>query len=105
MLCGGCGGAAVIPLVEQAGIPITVTPAHSLPLEVITRKNASVRDPLPVRGSFVSFTEVEAALGHAVSSASVPWAAAHMRARPEGWQLELELIAADAYERGREVTV
>ena len=104
-LGGGCGAAATIPLVDQVGIPITVTPAHSLPLEVITRKNATVRDPLPVRGSLVSFTEVEAALGHAVSSASVPWAAAHMQARPEGWQLELELIAADAYARGREVTV
>ena len=101
----GCASSATIPLIDQLGVPITVTPAHHLPLEVITRKSATVPDPLPIHGSLVGFAQLEPALGHAVSSAMVPWAEQHMLERPEGWQLEVELIGADARARGREVTV
>jgi hypothetical protein len=104
LLCGGCGGAAIIPLLDS-GSPITSTPPHAIPLEVITRRNSTVPDPLPVRGSFVAFEQLEAALGHSVASATVPWAEQHMQQHPEGWQLEIELIAADARAHGREVTV
>src|SRR5581483_6837371 len=104
LLSGGCG-ASMIPLLEQSGVPVTVTPAHNVPLEVVTRKNTTVNDPLPVRGSLVAFGDVETALGFAVSSATVPWAEQHMAQRPEGWQLAVELISADAWSHGREVTV
>ncbi len=105
LLGGGCGGAAVIPLLGDGKVPVTLTPGHEVPLEVVTRKSATVRDPLPVRGGAVAFEDVEAALGHAVSSATVPWAERHMAERPEGWQLDLELIGADARAHGGEVTV
>ena len=104
-VCGGCVGTSVIPLLGDGVVPVTVTPAHSVPLEVITRKSAIVKDPLPVRGGWVAFEDVEAALGHAVSSAAVPWAEKHMEERPAGWQLDVELISADAETRGREVLV
>ena len=95
----------MIPLIAEGKVPVTLTPAHSVPLEVITRASASVANPLPVRGSSVSFGEVESALGFAVSSAAVPWAEQHMAERPEGWQLEVELTSADARRHGREVSV
>ncbi len=104
LLCtAGCGeGARVVPLLANAGIPLT--PPTTVPLEVVTRSTA-VDDPLPVRGSDVSYTDVEAALGHAVASATVPWAAAHrQRAGTAGWQLFVEIVSADAeYDDGRVV--
>jgi len=70
-------------------------------LEVVTRSTA-VRDPLPVEGTDVSYADLEGALGHAVSSATVPWADGHRAERPGGWQLFVEIIQADSsYESGR----
>ncbi len=99
----GCGAAPtnMIPLLSAAGMPVTVTPGKDIPLEIVTR-STGVRDPLPVDGSSFSFGDVEATLGHAVSSAGVPWADMHKAQRPEGWQLTVELITADAtYRDGR----
>jgi hypothetical protein len=82
-------------------MPITATPGPDIPLEVVTRSTV-VRDPLPVDGASVSFRDVEVSLGHAISSAAVPWAHAHRAQRPEGWQLTVELTRADAtYKNGR----
>jgi hypothetical protein len=94
--------ASVIPLIDTNGVPVTLTPGHAIPLEVITRKNATVPDPLPVRGGPVAFAQLETALGHAVSSAAAPWVEKHSA---QSWQLDVELISADARARGREVTV
>jgi len=96
---GGCGG-TVIPLVDTTGVPLTLTPDHAVPLEVITKKTSTVRDPLPVRGGGVAFGQLELALGHAVSSAAAPWIDKHHAA-----QLEVELINAEARVRGSEVLV
>jgi hypothetical protein len=102
VVAAGCGGSReVVPLLSAAGIPLAQ--AITVPLEVVTRSTA-VQDPLPVRGSDVSYADVEAALGHAVASATVPWAEAHRdrRAGAEGWQLFVEIINADAeYDDGR----
>jgi hypothetical protein len=102
LLAMGCGGPGhVVPLLTAAGVPLTEP--TTVPLEVVTRSTA-VRDPLPVEGSGVVYGDVEAALGHAVSSATVPWADAH-RTGPGskgGWQLFVELTGADAsYDDGR----
>jgi hypothetical protein len=99
----GCGGGAaeMVPLLAAAGIPLT--PPVTVPLEVVTRSTA-VRDPLPLRRTDVVYGDVEAALGYAVSSATVPWAAGHRRGptSKDGWQLFVEIINADAqYEGGR----
>jgi hypothetical protein len=94
-------GTERVALLSTAGIPVTSTPAGAVPLEVVTRGTA-VADPLPVAGSSVSYGDVEAALGLAISSAGVPWAEAHRAKRPEGWQLYVELTRAVADEsRGR----
>jgi hypothetical protein len=88
-------------LLSSAGIPVTRTPVTKVPLEVVTRSTA-VRDPLPVDGSSVAFGDFESALGHAISSAAVPWADAHRDLRPEGWQLFVEVTGAEAeYSSGR----
>jgi hypothetical protein len=92
--CLGCARETV-PLLSSAGIPITVTPSQEIPLEVVTR-STGIRDPLPVDGARVSYGDLESALGHAISSAAVPWATAHRAQRPEGWQLSVEMIHADA---------
>ncbi len=99
----GCAGQRqIIPLVEAAGIPLT--PPTTATLEVLTRSTA-VPDPLPVRGSEVAYTDVELALGHAVASATVPWAVSHgTPAAGAGWQLFVEMTGADAdYDNGRAV--
>jgi hypothetical protein len=100
----GCG-ASIVPLLDQANVPWTNTPARAVPLEVITHKNAAVREPLPVRGTRVAFADLETALGHAVASGTVPWAEEHRARRPEGWQLTVELIDAQAHARGEAITV
>jgi hypothetical protein len=90
-----------VPLLSAAGIPITYTPARDVPLEVVTRSTA-VKDPLVVLGTDVSYADIEAALGHAISTATVPWAENHVAQRPGGWQLSVEVIEAKAeYEGGR----
>jgi hypothetical protein len=101
----GCSSATQAPrtvhLLSTAGIPFTQTPSEATPLEVVTRSTA-VRDPLPVHGADVAYGDMEAALGFAVSSATVPWANAHKQERPEGWQIFVEVTQADAeYVGGR----
>ena len=90
------GCTSVAPKLVPLGVPIADTP--NVPLEVVTRSTA-VRDPLPVRGSEVVYGDIEAALGHAVSSATVSWADLHKAQRPDGWQLTVEIVDADAYEQ------
>src|SRR6202034_3018637 len=94
-------GTQRVELLSTSGVPVTATPVGSVPLEVVTR-GTGVPDPLRVRGSFVAYGDVEAALGLAISSAGVPWAEAHRAKRPDGWQLFVELTRAEAEEnRGR----
>jgi len=86
-----------VPLLRAAGAPITVTASHAVPLEVVTHTvGTEVADPLPVEGSNVAYGEVESALGHAISTAVVPWAEEHRGARPDGWRLQVDLIAGHA---------
>jgi hypothetical protein len=87
----GCGESRqIVPLVATGGIP--VSEPVTVPLEIVTRSTA-VADPLPVRGTDVSYAEVEAALGHAIATATVPWAGCvghgplHERSRPPAGQL------------------
>ena len=92
--CGG-GSTKIVPLLSAAGVPLT--DPTTAPLEVVTRSTA-VRDPLPVRGSDVVYGDIEAALGHAISSATVNWADSHrnLPGGKAGWQLFVEVIGADA---------
>lgn len=99
----GCGGRRIVPLLTSAGVPIT-RPNGAVPLEVVTR-STSVRDPLPVSGSSVVYGDFEAALGHAVSSAAVPWADQNQSRRPGGWQLFVEVIRAEAEHDGSRLIV
>jgi hypothetical protein len=99
-----CGARQVVPLLTSAGIPITHTPSGSIPMEVVTR-STSVRDPLPVSGTTLAYADFEAALGHAVSTATVPWAATHVGRRPGGWQLFVEVIQAEADHDGSRMLV
>lgn len=92
-----------MPLLSSAGIPLT-RPNGSVPLEVVTR-STSVRDPLPVSGTGVVYGDFEAALGHAVSSAAVPWADKNQGRRPGGWQLFVEVIKAEAEHDGARMIV
>jgi hypothetical protein len=93
--------ATTVPLLSAAGIPITMTPPGDVSLEVVTRSTA-VKDPLPVTGSHVNFADLEGALGHAISTATIPWADAHRNARPGGLQLVVDVTEAHAdYDAGR----
>jgi hypothetical protein len=85
--------ASTIPLLTAAGIPITQTPPGDISLEVVTRSTA-VKDPLPVTGAAVSYADLEGALGHAISTATIPWADAHKEARPGGLQLVVDVVEA-----------
>jgi hypothetical protein len=100
----GCGGRQIVPLLSSAGVPITATPTRAVPLEVVTR-STSVRDPLPVAGTGVVYGDFEAALGHAVSSAAVPWADENRGRRDGGWQLFVEVIQAEAEHDGSRLLV
>jgi hypothetical protein len=103
LVVAGCGAGTpeIVPLLSAAGVPLT--PARTVPLEVTTRSTA-VRDPLPLQGTSIVYGDIEAALGHAVSSATVPWADEH-RKHPragDGWQLAVEVTNAEAeYDDGR----
>ena len=88
----GAGAPKLVPL----GVPISNTP--NVPLEVVTRSTA-IQDPLPVRNSDVVYGDIEAAMGHAVASATVDWAEQNKGKRPEGWQLTVERVDADAQEQ------
>jgi hypothetical protein len=102
LLTSGCSeGVTIVPLLSAAGIPLTQP--TTTPLEVVTRSTA-IADPLPVRGTDVAYGDVEAALGHAIASATVPWAEKHRSAgkSTDGWQLFVEITNSDAaYEDGR----
>jgi len=103
LLASACGAEAssTVPLLTAAGIPITMTPPGDVSLEVVTRSTA-VRDPLPVVGTTVSFADLEGALGHAVSTATIPWADAHKDARPGGLQLVIDIVEAHVeFDAGR----
>ena len=102
LLVAGCGGTGTtVALLSAAGMPVTQTPGKETPLEIVTR-STGIPDPLPVEGSPVNFGDVETTLGHAISTAAVPWADAHRAQRPEGWQLFVELTRAEAtYHGGR----
>jgi hypothetical protein len=96
LVAAGCmGGVTVVPLLSAAGIPVTRQTTE--PLEVVTRSTA-ISDPLPVGRTGVAYGDVEAALGHAIASATVPWAAKHRKAASgtDGWQLFVEITNADA---------
>jgi hypothetical protein len=93
--CSSAHAPRTVKLLASAGIPYTDTPAASTPLEVVTRSTA-VRDPLPVDNTDVTYGDMEAALGFAISSATVPWAAQHKTQRPDGWQLFVEITQAEA---------
>jgi hypothetical protein len=99
----GCAhaGTTTVPLLSAAGIPMTYTPPREVPLEVVTRSTA-VKDPLVVVGTDVSYADLEGALGHAITTATIPWAEQHMAQRPGGWQLFVEVIEAKAeFDSGR----
>ena len=98
-----CGGHRVVPLLSSAGIPVT-SPTGAVPLEVVTR-STGVRDPLPVNGASVSYAQFEEALGHAVSTAAVPWAKENQGRRPGGWQLFVEVVQAEAEQEGSRLLV
>jgi bacillopeptidase F (M6 metalloprotease family) len=94
-------GSTTVPLLTAAGIPVTYTPPREVPLEIVTRSTA-VKDPLVVHGSDVSYADLEGALGHAITTATIPWAEEHVKDRPGGWQLSVEVIEAKAeYDAGR----
>jgi hypothetical protein len=91
----------MVPLLSTAGMPVTQTPSKEVPLEIITR-STNVADPLPVDGALITYGDIETTLGHAISTAAVPWADLHRAQRPEGWQLFVELTRAEAsYREGR----
>jgi hypothetical protein len=90
-----CSPPATLSLLHTEGAPITLTPTASIPLEVVTR-STGVKDPVDVRGGHFAYGDVESAVGLAVSSAAAPWAEKHREQRPGGWQLQAELIQADA---------
>lgn len=92
-----------IPLLS-IGAPTTLTPSSDVPLELVTR-GSEVKDPLPVVGSGVAYADVETALGHAVASGAVPWAAKHRAQRPDGWQLTVEIVGAEAEHHDERLTV
>ena len=95
LLVAGCASPVTVPLLGVAGMPVTLTPRPEVPLEVVTR-STGIRDPLPVEGAGVAYGDVETALGHSIATAAVPWADAHRAQRPEGWQIFVELIDAEA---------
>jgi hypothetical protein len=101
-LVAGCGGSTTtVALLSAAGMPMTQTPGKEIPLEVVTR-STGVTDPLVIEGTGVAYGDVETTLGHAISSAAVPWANVHQAQRPEGWQIFVELTRAEAsYHGGR----
>ena len=103
LLASGCSETTqIVPLLSAAGVPITEP--TTVPLEVVTRSTA-VRDPLPLRGSGVAYGDIEAGLGHAISSAAVPWADFHRgdRTAKNGWQLFVEVTNVDAQFDGERV--
>jgi hypothetical protein len=95
----GCAGAPrIVSLVAPGGGLLSAIPPGATPLEVASRSTA-VSDPLPVRGSAISYGELDAALGIAITTATAPWAASHRDdpvAKKGGWTVLVELTGADA---------
>jgi hypothetical protein len=102
VIVSGCEAHSVVAL--SAAVPITATPSGAIPMEIATR-SSGVRSPLPLSGGRVSYADVEESLGHAVATATVPWAEAHRGQRPDGWQLLVDLWQAAAERHGDAVTV
>jgi uncharacterized lipoprotein YmbA len=94
--CACSSSTEMVPLLSAAGIPLT--DPTEVPLRVVTRSTA-VHDPLRVRGTGVVYGDVETTLGHAIASATVPWAKAHENAKnsADGWELFVEVTNADAW--------
>jgi hypothetical protein len=101
-LFSSCAAGTVVAL--SAAVPITATPTGAIPMEITTR-SSGVPSPLPLEGGRVVFSAVEESLGHAVATATVPWADAHRDRRPDGWQLLVDLWQARAERRGDTVAV
>jgi hypothetical protein len=91
LVCAGCAP-GVISL--GAAVPLTEAVPRDVPLEVVT--HSAVSTPLIVENTATHVADVEVSLGHAVSSAAVPWADSHRGVRPDGWQLLVELAKAHA---------
>ena len=89
-----CAGCAPSVLSLGAAVPLTGAVPRDVPLEVVT--HSAVSTPLVVENTATRVADIEVSLGHAVSSAAVPWADAHRGVRPDGWQLLLELAKARA---------
>jgi len=103
IVCAACSSQAeMVPLLTAAGIPLT--DPTEVPLRVDTRSTA-VQDPLRVVGTSVVYGDIETALGHAVSSATVPWAHAHRNKSSDGWELFVEVTNADAKYDGDRLVV
>jgi hypothetical protein len=102
--CAGENATTTVPLLSAAGIPITPTPSGDISLEVVTRSTA-VRDPLPVTGSQFAYADLESTLGHAVTTATVPWADAHRDARPGGLELVVDVSEASVDFTGGRLSV
>jgi hypothetical protein len=79
-------------------------PPVSQALEVVA-STAGAPDPLPVQGARLAYSGVALAAGRLVSAAAGPWAARHAAERPQGWQLRLELVSAEAEARNGRLTV
>ena len=97
-----CGPGALINL--GSVVPITTTPPGTIPLEIITH-SVAIPDPLPIPFSRVRYAGLEEPLGHAVATATVPWADLHRRDREGGWQLLVELVQADIERTESRMTV
>jgi hypothetical protein len=93
-----CGPLHTLPLLTAAGAAVSAAPPPGGVLEVVTR-GTGVADPLRVDGTRIAYTDVEAALSTAVAAAAAPWADAHRAARPDGYQLFVELTRAQAQRR------
>ncbi len=99
--CACSSSTEMVPLLSAAGVPLT--DPTEVPLRVVTRSTA-VHDPLRVRGTGVVYGDVETTLGHAIASATVPWAKSHENAKSatDGWELFVEVTNSDAtYEDDR----
>ena len=73
-------------------------------LEVVAA-GVGVEEPLPVSGSRLVFAQVCAAASDAIATACGAWARRHRLERPGGWQLQVELVRAQATRLPEQVEV
>jgi hypothetical protein len=100
-LSGACRPAVVLPIG-----PIGAPPAPAeRPLWVESR--SEVADPLPVAGSRVAYSGVEAQVRRAAFDAVLPWAREHLSGHggQDGFSLLVEVTFAEARLRGRAVSL